>query len=120
MQALGLLGLMSIQEPDGPDLWQVVGLAARTAVAIGIHRKDEVYLPLVVGLFPDDYALTKHNACRKDIFWALYSLDRLTMFTFSRPAALRDHDIDVEVRKGCRGEKRQVFRCIDLYDVCTY
>lgn len=90
---------MSIQEPDGPDLWQVVGLAARTAVSISIHRKDEVYLPLVAGLFPDEDALKKHNESRKNVFWALYSLDRLTMFTLSRPAALRDDDIDVEVSK---------------------
>ncbi|KAI0891508.1 hypothetical protein F4806DRAFT_304861 [Annulohypoxylon nitens] len=97
VQALGLLGLMSIQEPDGPDLWQVVGLAARTAVAIGIHRKDEVHLPLVADLFQDEDSLQKYNECRKDVFWALYSLDRLTMFTLSRPAALRDDDIDVEM-----------------------
>lgn len=94
---MGLLCLMSIQEPDGPDLWQVVGLAARTIIAIGIHRKDDVYLPQIIGSFDDENALSKHNECRKDIFWALYSIDRLTMFTFSRPAALRDHDIDVEV-----------------------
>ncbi|KAL7915570.1 hypothetical protein GGI35DRAFT_466927 [Trichoderma velutinum] len=97
VQALGLLALMSIQEPDGPDLWQVVGLAARTATAISIHRKDEVYLPLMAPFFPDRDALTRHNALRKNVFWAIYSLDRLTMFTLSRPAAMRDHDIDIEL-----------------------
>lgn len=90
---------MCIQEPEGPDLWQVVGLAARTAIAIDIHRKDEIYLPLVAASFPDAETLSKHNRRRKDIFWAIYSLDRLVMFTLSRPSALRDHDIDIEASR---------------------
>jgi hypothetical protein len=90
---------MCVQEPEGPDLWQVVGLAARMAVAIGIHRKDEFYLSYVAASFTDEGSLSKHNARRKDIFWAVYSLDRLAMFTLSRPSAIRDHDFDVEVSR---------------------
>ena len=87
---------MSIQESGGPNLWQVVGLAARTAIAIGIHRKDDVYLPPQAGTFADEKSLYRHNERRKNIFWAIYSLDRLLMFTLLRPGAFRDDEIDVE------------------------
>ncbi|CAH0057998.1 unnamed protein product [Clonostachys solani] len=95
VQALGLLALVSIQEPEGPDFWHLIGMAARAAIAIGIHRKDSVYLPPLSNEYPDAQRLQHHNDRRKNIFWAIYSLDRLATFTLCRPPALRDADIDV-------------------------
>ena len=38
-----------------------------------------------------------HNQRRKDLFWALYSLDRLAAFIFNQSPCLADSDIDVDV-----------------------
>ncbi|KAL1409281.1 hypothetical protein Q8F55_006114 [Vanrija albida] len=96
VQALALMSLISLYEPGGPSLFQVVGFAARTALSIGIHRRDEVYFPGILDTFHDEAALRAHNEKRKNIFWAVYSLDRLAVFTLGLPPAIRDSDIDVD------------------------
>lgn len=48
--------------------------------------------------FGEDAAIASaRNQRRKDLFWAFYSLDRLTMFALNRPASIKDEDIDVDV-----------------------
>lgn len=101
MEALTLLCELAIHEPDSFSLWQLVGLAGRTAVAISLHRRDDIYMPTVYPSWPavdeEPAMVTAHNQRRKDLFWAFYSLDRLTTFTLNRPASIRDEDIDVDV-----------------------
>lgn len=97
VQALALLCLFAVHEPGGPSLWQLVGMAARTVITVGLHRRDEVYLASVMHTIQDETVLKVHNARRKNLFWAIYSLDRLATFSLSQPPALRDCDIDVEV-----------------------
>lgn len=99
VQALALMSLISLYEPGGPSLFQVVGFAARTALSIGIHRRDEVYFPSILDTFHDEAALRAHNEKRKNIFWAVYCLDRLAVFTLGLPPAIRDSDIDVDVSR---------------------
>ncbi|ORY29824.1 hypothetical protein BCR39DRAFT_163840 [Naematelia encephala] len=95
VQALTLLCAVAIHEPGGPSIWQLLGLAARTAIALDLHRRDDVYLASVSGSM-DQAVLIRHNEGRKNLFWALYSLDRLTVLTLSRPPAIQDAIIDVE------------------------
>lgn len=102
VEALTLLCELAIHEPNGSNLWQLVGLTGRTAIAISLHRRDDVYLPTVYPSWPavDDEPATisLRNQRRKDLFWAFYSIDRLTTFLLNRPGSIKDEDIDVEVR----------------------
>lgn len=95
VQSLLFLCRFAILEPGGPGLWQLVGMAARTAMAIRLHRRDDVYNALQLGT-PEMDAV-RHNEKRKNIFWAVYNLDRLATFTLSQPPSIRDSDIDVDV-----------------------
>jgi hypothetical protein len=83
------------------SLWQLVGLTGRTIVATSLHRRDDIYLPTVYPTWPtikeEPAVVSARNQRRKDLFWAFYSLDRLTMFTLNRPASIKDEDIDVDV-----------------------
>lgn len=101
VEALTLLSELAIHAPIGLNLWQLLGIATRTAVAINLHRKDDVYLPTVFGSATlqglDSEETSLHNQRRKDLFWALYSLDRLGGFVLNRPPSLADTDIDVDV-----------------------
>lgn len=76
-------------------------MATRTAIAISLHRRDEIYLPTVYGTSQlcevDATEAAAHNQRRKDLFWAMYSLDRLAAFILNRPSFLTDKDIDVDV-----------------------
>nr|XP_031860232.1 uncharacterized protein CI109_004364 [Kwoniella shandongensis]KAA5527304.1 hypothetical protein CI109_004364 [Kwoniella shandongensis] len=97
VQALALLCLLNYYEPGGPNQALLVSLAMRTAVIINLHRRDQVYLPTVAPSFATETELQAHNERRKNIFWALYCLDRLSMFTQGHPPCIRDCDVDVEL-----------------------
>lgn len=86
IQALLLLAIYGLSAPSDIPVWQVVGSAMRTAVALNLHRKVEGsdVKPEVV-------------AQRSRIFWSVYNLERLLAFTLSRPVSLDDSDISVEV-----------------------
>lgn len=96
-----LLSELAIHAPSGLNLWQLLGVATRTAVAINLHRRDDVYLPTVFEAGSPDgqnsEEISAHNQRRKDLFWALYSLERLAAFILHRPTSLSDGDIDVDV-----------------------
>lgn len=101
MQALLLLCVAAVHGPDSFNLWQLIGIAARTCLAIGIHRRDDVYLPMAklspgaVAWSSEDLAV--HNRRRKNIFWSVYGLDKLCTFILHRPPSLQEVDIDLEV-----------------------
>ena len=96
VQAFGMLAWFAIAEPGGPNLFQVVGLATRTAIALRLHRRDDVYFALLPPI-ADPGVKRRHNEKRKDIFWGVYCLDRLTMHVLGLPPGIRDQDIDVDV-----------------------
>ncbi|KAK8865930.1 hypothetical protein IAR55_001079 [Kwoniella newhampshirensis] len=86
VQSLILLGIYAMFDPSGISLWHVVGFAARVAVALNLHRRvDDSNLPAKV---------VEH---RKRVFYSLYNLDRLVAVTLSKPLAIADNDIDVEL-----------------------
>ncbi len=110
--------MAAINEPRNiVGLWHLVGIASRIAIALGINRKDEVYLASWLkskesegreggaGIHRRrssiyDPAMRTLNQRRKALFWSFYALDRLAMYTMGRPAAIRDEDIDVDVSQG--------------------
>ena len=88
VQALILLGCYAMFDPSGISLWHVVGFAARVAIALNLHRRvDDSSLPQRV------------VEQRKRVFYSLFNLDRLVAATLSKPLAIADDDIDVEVSR---------------------
>ena len=112
MQTFVLLAMMALREPDGPNLWHLVGLASRTALAISLNRRDSVYLPTVESGIDGEGLLQAHNERRTNIFWALYGLDRLAMFTLNMPPSIRDEDIDIAVSDVLRTPESKPHRCL--------
>ncbi|WWC98680.1 hypothetical protein V866_005573 [Kwoniella sp. B9012] len=97
VQALTLLCIYGVDIPGGPSLSQLVGFAARAAMTINIHRRDDIYLAPLMGSNHDKAEFKQHNELRKNIFWAIYCLDRLASFTLGQPLSIRDSDIDVDL-----------------------
>ncbi|WWD17882.1 hypothetical protein CI109_102326 [Kwoniella shandongensis] len=86
VQSLILLGIYAMFDPSGVSLWHVVGFAARVATALNLHRRvDDTNVPAKV---------VEH---RKRVFYSLFNLDRLVAVTLSKPLAIVDNDIDVEL-----------------------
>ncbi|OCF55457.1 hypothetical protein L486_06940 [Kwoniella mangroviensis CBS 10435] len=86
VQSLILLGIYAMFDPSGISLWHVVGFAARIAIALNLHRRvDDSTLPA---------SEVEH---RKRVFYSLFNLDRLVAVTLSKPLAIVDNDIDVDL-----------------------
>ncbi|WWC65156.1 uncharacterized protein I303_107770 [Kwoniella dejecticola CBS 10117] len=97
VQALCLLCIYGVDIPGGPSLSQLVGFAARAAMAINLHRRDDVYFNPLLASEEEKNNFEKHNELRKNIFWAIYCLDRLAAFTLGQPMSVRDSDVDVDL-----------------------
>ncbi|WVW80532.1 hypothetical protein I302_102517 [Kwoniella bestiolae CBS 10118] len=94
VQSLVFLCRFAIREPGGIGLWQLAGMAARTALALRLHRRDDVYKQ---GFLNPDEVDWRQNEKRKNIFWAVYNLDRLATFVLNQPPSIRDCDVDVDL-----------------------
>lgn len=86
VQILILLAIYSLRAPKGPGAWTYIGLAMRTCIDLGLHRRTRTkqYSRLDVEL-------------RKRIFWTCYCLDRQISIILGRPFAISDRDIDAEL-----------------------
>lgn len=86
VQILILLAIYSLRAPQGPGAWTCIGLAMRTCIDLGMHRRSPV------GRFS-----ILESEMRKRIFWTCYCLDRQISIILGRPFAISDQDIDVEL-----------------------
>ncbi|KAK6907807.1 hypothetical protein I203_101808 [Kwoniella mangroviensis CBS 8507] len=94
VQSLVFLCRFAIREPGGIGLWQLAGMAARTALALRLHRRDDIYKQ---GFLDPNEIDWRQNEKRKNIFWAVYNLDRLATFVLNQPPSIRDSDVDVDL-----------------------
>ncbi|KUJ16071.1 uncharacterized protein LY89DRAFT_102668 [Mollisia scopiformis] len=86
VQMLILLAIYSLRDPRGPGAWTYIGLAMRTCIDLGLHRRTPAKrYPLL------------NVEMRKRIFWTCYCLDRQISIILGRPFAISDRDIDVEL-----------------------
>lgn len=86
VQLLIMLGIYSLRDPKGPGAWTYMGLAMRTCIDLGMHRRP-----------PAGKYLHLENEMRKRIFWTCYCLDRQISIVLGRPFAISDRDIDAEL-----------------------
>lgn len=73
---------------DSVLAWRTIGLAARIALELGLHRRESLEEN-----FPDPQK--RHWALR--LFWCIYVLDRRWSFGTSLPFALQESDIDPDL-----------------------
>ncbi|KAK9417016.1 putative Transcription factor domain-containing protein [Seiridium unicorne] len=85
VQFLLLLSIYSLRSPKGPGAWTYTGLAMRTCIDLGMHRKTQ-----------KSRSLLEHEM-RKRVFWTCYCLDRQVSIILGRPFAISDRDIDVQL-----------------------
>ncbi|WWC86261.1 uncharacterized protein L201_001134 [Kwoniella dendrophila CBS 6074] len=86
VQSLTLLAIYAIFDPSGISIWHVIGFAARVALALNLHRRVQ-----------DSSVPANVVENRRRVFYSLFNLDRLVAVTLSKPLAITDNDIDVEL-----------------------
>lgn len=89
VQAYLLLSVFSQKMPYGTSIWQTTGLAIRTSVALGLHRKP--YLKRKTGF---QKTSESDENLRTRIFWCAYSMERINGLVLGRPFGIADEDID--------------------------
>ncbi|WVQ95041.1 hypothetical protein IAU59_002133 [Kwoniella sp. CBS 9459] len=90
VQTLVLLIIYGLRHPTAEvSVWQVGGLAMRTAVELGLHRRTRSKTEREKD--PMRYEM------KKRVFWAVYTLDRMMSAQLGRPTGIQDRDIDVEL-----------------------
>lgn len=89
VQAFLLIAVFSQKMPDSSSGWQAIGLAIRTAVILGLHRKPYTR---------NNEELTAHQLQVQDlksrIFWSAYGIERINGLILGRPFSISDIDID--------------------------
>jgi Fungal specific transcription factor domain len=73
--------------------WRTIGLAARAAVELGLHRRD-TYLC--------KFSDSQQRLWANKLFWCIYILDRRWSFGTGLPFALHDDDIDPDLPEQVR------------------
>lgn len=103
VQAFLLMSVFAQKMPDGVPGWQASGLAIRTAVVLGLHRKS---------YHRKNQPVTNEQRLLQDlksrIFWSAYGIERINGLILGRPFSISDIDIDApfpletpETRVGC-------------------
>lgn len=94
VQILLLLAIYSLRAPRGPGAWSYAGMAMRTCIELGLHRRRSRQ--------PSHAA--DSDELQRRIFWSCYCLDRQVSIILGRPFAISDRDIDVELPTGTDDE----------------
>lgn len=89
VQAYLLMAVFSQKMPDGISGWQAIGLAIRTSVVLGLHRKS---YQKRIGSVTNEYRYLEDLKSR--IFWSAYGIERINGLVLGRPFSISDIDID--------------------------
>ncbi|KAE8307748.1 hypothetical protein BDV41DRAFT_568806 [Aspergillus transmontanensis] len=84
IKAMTLLVVYHLRSASSQGVWYMIGLAMRTAIDLGLHRKaNEVSLdPFTAQL-------------RRRLFWTVYYLERVVSMSLGRPFSIADRNIDL-------------------------
>ena len=110
LQALAILAIDVTGNTNGPEGWNLIGLASRSVVQLGLAV--ETTSSLTASAYPSISTLRAavlpeaknwiENEERRRLFWAIYLLDRYTTVATAFEFALNDQDI--ERRLPCRDD----------------
>lgn len=93
IEAMVLLVVYHIRTTSSHGMWYMIGLAMRTAIDLGLHRKaNEANM--------DPFT----TQMRRRLFWVVYYLERVVSISLGRPFSISDcHiDLDLPLRRGRR------------------
>jgi Fungal specific transcription factor domain len=86
IEAMMLLVVYHLRSATSHGLWYMVGLAMRTCIDLGLHRKSSA-----AQLDPYSVQL------RRRLFWSVYYLERAISLSLGRPCSISDRHIDVDL-----------------------
>lgn len=86
IEAMLLLVVYHLRSATSHGLWYMTGLAMRTCIDLGLHRKGST-----ARLDPYTVQL------RRRLFWAAYYLERAISLSLGRPFSISDRHIDVDL-----------------------
>lgn len=86
IEAMTLLVIYHLRSASGMGLWYMIGLAIRTCIDLGMHRK-----PYEKGLSPATIQ------ARRRLFWTVYSLERVIAISLGRPLSIAEREINVDL-----------------------
>ena len=89
VQAFLLMAIFSQKAPDGVSCWQSIGLAIRTAVVLGLHRKPYIKKNQIL----NEFQILEQDL-KSRIFWSAYGIERINGLILGRPFSISDIDID--------------------------
>ncbi|TID23839.1 hypothetical protein CANINC_003131 [Pichia inconspicua] len=89
VQAFLLIAVFSQKMPDGVSGWQAIGLAIRTSIVLGLHRK--AYKKRNESMTNEQLAL---QDLKSRVFWSAYGIERINGLVLGRPFSISDTDID--------------------------
>ncbi|KAG2411740.1 hypothetical protein HFD88_009296 [Aspergillus terreus] len=84
IEAMTLLVVYHLRSASSQGVWYMIGLAMRTAIDLGLHRKaNEINLDPVSAQM------------RRRLFWTVYYLERVVSMSLGRPFSIADRHIDL-------------------------
>ncbi|KAJ5591656.1 transcriptional regulator family: Fungal Specific TF [Penicillium hispanicum] len=86
IEAMVLLVVYHLRTASSHGMWYMIGLAMRTAIDLGLHRKaNEIKMhPFTAQI-------------RRRLFWTVYYLERVVSMSLGRPFSISDRHIDLEL-----------------------
>ncbi|KAJ5605979.1 hypothetical protein N7510_008760 [Penicillium lagena] len=86
IEAMLLLVVYHLRTASSHGMWYMIGLAMRTAIDLGLHRKaNEINMhPFTVQM-------------RRRLFWTVYYLERVVCMSLGRPFSISDRHIDLDL-----------------------
>lgn len=86
IEAMVLLVVYHLRTASSHGMWYMIGLAMRTAIDLGLHRKaNEMNM--------DSFSAQM----RRRLFWTVYYLERVVSMSLGRPFSISDRHIDLDL-----------------------
>ncbi|KGO64938.1 Transcription factor, fungi [Penicillium italicum] len=86
IEAMVLLVVYHLRTASSHGMWYMIGLAMRTAIDLGLHRKaNEINM--------DPFT----TQMRRRLFWTVYYLERVVSMSLGRPFSISDRHIDLDL-----------------------
>jgi len=86
IEAMVLLVVYHLRTASSHGMWYMIGLAMRTAIDLGLHRKaNEINM--------DPFT----TQMRRRLFWVVYYLERVVSMSLGRPFSISDRHIDLDL-----------------------
>lgn len=102
LQGLLVLAVLSLYQPAAGLTWHHVGLAINRVISCSFHREPNAFEARELSQKVLDQ--------RRDVFWSIYCLDRITSLALGKPVSIQNCDITAAIPGSDGGkESRDAF-----------